>query len=204
MCFAEPVTDLDPHFEFAALGVRLQLFRQADIALAIGRMFEHLTEFIAIAFRRLDLGRVFDGKEARFIAVNVHLPGCSKGDHDVIAFAEFQISELRFQHAAAFMHPPGLIGLGVAVEIVHALVGRATPRITSRFARSGMRAETGSVPSGASAVAKGAVADGTEVHRFGQARAEVLRLFDARRQEVVIQDGLEGGKSFQPHQFFTI
>ena len=51
---------------------------------------------------------------------------------------------------------------------------------------------------------KGAVADGTEVHRFGQARAEILGMLDARREEVVIQDGLDGGKSLQSHEFFPI
>jgi tungstate transport system substrate-binding protein len=117
------IADLDADFKFTAFSVSFQILRQADITLRIRRMFEQLTEVIAIALGRLDLRRIFDRKEARFIAVDMHLPGCSKWDDDVIAFAEFEIAELRFQHTTAFMHPPGFIGLRVAIEIVHAFAG---------------------------------------------------------------------------------
>ncbi len=52
--------------------------------------------------------------------VELHLPGGAEGDDDVIAGAERQIAELGLQRAGALMHPPGLICLGVAIEIVHA------------------------------------------------------------------------------------
>src|SRR5215208_4922241 len=99
----QPVAYFDPYFEFASLGVGLEFFRQPYIALGIRRVFKHLSEFISIAFGRLDLGGVFNGKEARFAVIQVYLPGGTKGDHNVITFAELQVAELRLQCSAAFM-----------------------------------------------------------------------------------------------------
>src|SRR5215217_2491170 len=121
--FTQAVADLDPYFEFAALGVCFQLFRQADVALAVGRVLEQLTKVIPITFGRYDLRWILDGEEACLIAVNMHLPRGTKWNDNVIARAEFQIAELRFEHATSFMYPPRLIRLRVAIEIVHAFAG---------------------------------------------------------------------------------
>src|SRR6185503_16879412 len=118
--FTQSVTDLDARFELAALGMRFQIFRWTDVAFAVGRMLEHLAELIAISLGRLDLRWILNREEPRFVAVDVHLPGRAKGNDDVIALAELEVSKLGFHHSAAFMNPPGLIGLRVAVEIVHA------------------------------------------------------------------------------------
>ena len=43
------------HFKFTAFGVRFQFIRHANIAFAVGGVFEQLTEVIAVTFRRFDL-----------------------------------------------------------------------------------------------------------------------------------------------------
>ena len=52
---AQPVPHFDADFKLTALGVCLQVFRQTDVAFAIGRVFEHLTELIPVTLWRLDL-----------------------------------------------------------------------------------------------------------------------------------------------------
>src|SRR5687767_4376262 len=87
--FTQPISYFDSHLKLAAFGVRFQFFGDANIALGIRRMFEHLSEFVSIAFGRFDLGWVFNSKETRFVPVNMHLPGCGEWNHNVITFAEF-------------------------------------------------------------------------------------------------------------------
>src|SRR5687768_11467874 len=52
---AEPFAHLNAHFEFTALCVSLQVFRQANITFAVRRVLEHLAELISIAFWGFDL-----------------------------------------------------------------------------------------------------------------------------------------------------
>src|SRR5690242_9596191 len=44
--FGQPVANLDPHFEFAALGMSLKVFGHAKITLGVWRMLEQLPEFV--------------------------------------------------------------------------------------------------------------------------------------------------------------
>ena len=53
--FAQSIPHFDMHFKLAALCVGLQIFRQANVALGIRGVFQHLTKFIAVTFWRLDL-----------------------------------------------------------------------------------------------------------------------------------------------------
>jgi hypothetical protein len=46
--------------------------------------------------------------------------------------------------------------------------------------------------------------DRAKVHKFRLGWAKVFHLLNARRQEMVIQNGLNGGKSFKAHEFFAI
>ena len=46
--------------------------------------------------------------------------------------------------------------------------------------------------------------DGTEVHVFRFGGSQVVHFLHARRQEMVIEDGLDGRKTFQSHHFFAI
>src|SRR6476620_2241120 len=80
--FTEPVAHFDAYLKFAALGVRFKLFRQANVALRVGGVFEHLGEFIPITLRGFDLGWILDGKKTRLLAIQLHLPGGPKGDHN--------------------------------------------------------------------------------------------------------------------------
>src|SRR5512133_458924 len=102
------------------------------------------------------------------------------------------------------MNPPRLVGLRVAVKVIHAFGGtRDAEDYVSigeqrNARRNGIRSQwrVGSL--------EGAVTYGTKVHGFGCARAEIFHLLDAWRKEVVIQDRLKRGESLQTHQFFTI
>src|SRR6266540_5034288 len=86
---SKPVAYLDAHFKIAAFSMCLKLFRRANVALRVWRMFEQLTEFVSIAFRGFDLRGVLDCKKACLLTIKLHLPSCPKGNHDVVAFAEF-------------------------------------------------------------------------------------------------------------------
>src|SRR5688500_11050388 len=48
--FTQSIPDFNTYFKFAALGVSLQFFGNANIALGIGCVFKHLTELVSIAF----------------------------------------------------------------------------------------------------------------------------------------------------------
>src|SRR5215212_11363623 len=102
------------------------------------------------------------------------------------------------------MDPPGLVSLRVAIEIVHAFRGTRNAQGNIPVGkewdacRNRIRSQRGI------GSLEGTVPDGSKVHRFRQARAEIFQLFDARWKEVVIQNGFKGGESFQAHHFFTI
>src|SRR3972149_10580721 len=104
------ITHLYADLETATRGIGFQLFRDSDVAFAIGGMFEHLPIVIAIAFGGFDLTWIFNGEELTFFT-QFHLPGCSKGNYDVITFPKWKISKLTLERATAFMHPPGFIRL---------------------------------------------------------------------------------------------
>ena len=52
--------------------------------------------------------------------------------------------------------------------------------------------------------AKGAVTDRAEVYIFGFGAAEVFRHLHTGGKKMVIENGLDGRKSLQPHHFFAI
>src|SRR5687767_11430065 len=110
----------------------------------------------------------------------MHLPGRPKRDHNVIACAEFEIAELRSQYAAAFMYPPGLVSLRVAIKIIHAF-GDARNTQNNIPVCEQRNARRDGIPSERRIRSlEGTVTDRAEVHGFGQARAEVLRVLHAR------------------------
>ena len=120
---AQTVAHLDAHLKLAALRVRFQFLGNANIAFGVGRVLKHLSVLIPIAARGFDLRWILDREEARFGSFQLHLPGSAERDDDVIAFMKWQIAELRAQHTAAFVHPPGLVRLRIPIVIVHALGG---------------------------------------------------------------------------------
>src|SRR5689334_4261599 len=128
-------------------------------------MFKQLTEAIAITFWWFDLRWILDREEACFAPINMHLPRGSERNHDVITLTEFEIPELRFQHTAAFMHPPRFISLGVAIEIIHAFGGATHAEVHIVVSQQDAACRDGVSALRRFGSGKGTVADRTEVHK---------------------------------------
>ena len=91
-------------------------------------MFQQLPVAVAVTCWGFDLGWGFDNKETRWLAFQTHLPGSTVGDHNVITGGERQAAKLAVQYALALMGEPDLVGLPVAVKIIHAAGRQADPQ----------------------------------------------------------------------------
>src|SRR5579885_50436 len=66
---SDAVADLEAHLELALLRVRDQFFRAANVAVAVGRVFEELPVVVEVAAWRLDSAMRLNGQEARLRAI---------------------------------------------------------------------------------------------------------------------------------------
>lgn len=201
---AERVAGLDQDLEFAGLGEGLEVDRRADVALAVGRMLQQLAELIPVALGRGDLAARLDDEEAAFLGVEAHAPGGAVGNDEVVAGIEVEPAELRLQRALALVHEPDLVGLGVAIEKVHALRRARHAEGDVVVAEKGPARRDRIAAVGHAFGGERAVADGAEGGVFDGLRLHELCLHDPRRQEVMVEDGLDAVKSLQAHQLLAV
>src|SRR6202011_3986505 len=101
----------------AALGVRDQFLRAANIALAVGGVFEQLAVLVQIAARRLDGAVCLDGEKTAGGAIggNLETEGGAARDDNVVAIVVGQQAEVRFERAMPFMYKVDQVCLAVAI-----------------------------------------------------------------------------------------
>src|SRR5690348_328504 len=82
------IVDAQPHVEFAALLMYWQFRGWAQVALAVGRVFEQLAELVAVALRRLNRPAVrLHDQEALLLLGRLQPPRRAARDDEVVALA---------------------------------------------------------------------------------------------------------------------
>src|SRR5687767_6052745 len=94
-----------------------------EVALAIGRVLQHLTVTIAIALRRFDMRKSVDDEHALRHRIHSYSINRSAWNNDVVARPVGQVAVHGFHSAAAIVHKHDLIAIGVFEEVTHLLRG---------------------------------------------------------------------------------
>ena len=113
-----------------AVGVRVELGRRMEVALAERRVLEQLPVAVAVAVGGLDLARGVEAEPdlvARLVRVHPHPVGRAARDHDVVVRAVGNVAEDRLDRAGSAVDEEDLVALAVAVEAL-ALLGRLGDR----------------------------------------------------------------------------
>lgn len=105
-------------FEVAFFIMRFEVHGLADVALAVGGMFEELPVFIAVSLRGNYRGMGFYNQEAVVGTVEFYLINCASWDDQVIAIGEFDAAIDCFQSSGADMDKNYFIGIGILIEII--------------------------------------------------------------------------------------
>src|SRR5579859_1323149 len=98
--------------------MRYEFLRAANIALAIGRVFEQLAVFVLVAARRLDGAVCLDRQKATGGAIGSHLEteGGAAWDDDIVALVVGQQAEVGFERAAPLVDKVDQVGLARSEE----------------------------------------------------------------------------------------
>jgi len=95
-----------------------------DVAVVVGRAFEHLPVLIAVAARNLDQTRRLED-EVALVALRTEAIRRAARDDEVVALFVRDVAEDRLERAAAFVDEHDLVALAVAEEVVHLLLRSA-------------------------------------------------------------------------------
>jgi hypothetical protein len=166
-------------------------------------MLQHLPEFVAVAPGRFQLRRVFDREEASLLDVQIHSPSRSERDDYVITFMESKFAKLSFQRAAPLVHPPCLVGLGVAIEVVHAAGGTGDAKRDIAVAEQWNSGRHRIRTRGSIRRLEGPMLNWSEINNLRLDRTKILGLHNPRGKEMVIEQRLDAGETLQTHEFFT-
>ena len=132
------------------------------------------------------------------------MPGNAVRDDDVVARTEAQMAELRVQGAVPLVGKPDLVGLAVPVKIAHALGGVAGAQNHVLVSKQGAARRHGIAPGGEIGCGESAVFERAKLDVFDFGRAEIFHFEHTRWKEMVVEDGLDAGKTLQTHHFFTV
>src|SRR3954468_2191696 len=115
----EPIVLLHEETEVAHLVVRLELDWPANVALRVRRALLQLTELIAVPLRPPDVSAALHDEELWMIPFHVELVAMQNAavDDEVVALAERQIAEDRFEGPASLGDVDDLVALRIPVEV---------------------------------------------------------------------------------------
>src|SRR5260370_3217707 len=114
--FGDGVALLHQQAELALLIARVESFRKTHVALGIGADLGQLSMLVAVATGSADIaGALQNQKSHRLRGVVVAVHDAAR-NHQVVAAPEWQIAELRFEHAFAVPDIDELAALSVPVE----------------------------------------------------------------------------------------
>ena len=204
----DPIPAAHADHVVAMVGDRRHLVGRADVAVVVGRVLQQLAVLVAIAPRRLDLGRALQPQHPLLDARCRHEPiGGADGDDQVVAGAVLDRAEVRLQRARALVHEEHLVRHAIAVVVTHRLrradhperhVGveeeRHAPgqRVTGGFERLGVD-QVMPMRRGAAGVGR------LDLH--GTRVVDLVRL---GRRRVVVEERRASGEALDPEELLRV
>ena len=112
--------------------------RRTDIALTIRRMFQQLTEPIAVALWCVHRIERLHDEQAVIFVIEMQLINHTARNHQVVSIGKIDVSQLGFERSATFMNEQDLIGIGILVKVIgHRLLRRCQFNVAIRVYQDG-------------------------------------------------------------------